>query len=589
LCLWCGSPDTAKVPSDNISKYSRFHHKTLEENGDFPFFRILHPLLQLPRRLKWKYFEAMLPFSLPKLRLLLACAGMFYLQLSCISRDNPWDPIYGCHPDQIAEIRDAYQIELNKLGADRYYGMVAQDTSVFTNKRDQNSGILEIHRILLDSIELLLELNSRTGTLNDSFESCELALPKTPINIGLTFYNQVTSSSLTSAVNSLSADLNTVTALFNEAETICPTQQIFTTVYRDTILLEYDRTISRWNTLIDTLQQYSSAIADSNRIIDSINRMVIREDSLISLYNDSLAACRTTRITDPAKIDTLLDSLQPGDTIALGEGTFNNQIYLEDIGSAEAFITIMGVPYGKTIIDSSNRVQCENAHYIRFEHLVFNCIPKAQNGVRITGGSSNIVFNYCTFSNNSKYGIEAASGSSDLLFTNCRFINNGTDTSIEIIGRGGLRIDQCTNVTFTNILVARNTGIGIDISGSVVDIQQATIADNLLFGLRYSSDVVSEHLCTITKSIFSFNDSVGIYCNNQTAALELTVPDTAGNRFYRNTAGEMGGDTATVNANKPFVSDVDPMYTDRENGGYHIGSTSLLYGSGIGYHYPFGQ
>ncbi len=530
-------------------------------------------------------------FSLPKLRLLFVCTGMFHLLLSCISRDNPWDPINGCHQDQIAEFYTIYQLILDNMGPKRYGSDITQDTTVFTTKRDRNKSILENNREKIDSIQQIIQRNTLATAQNDSSGICEVAIFLTPINFNLMQCEVPTTDALTDAKNALIADLDSATGLFNEAAKICPGQQIFTTEYRDTTLSNYNNTISRWNTLIDSLNTYSLAIADSNRVIDSINRIVLREDSLISRYNDSLLACSPPRITDPAKIDSLLDSLQPGDTLALGEGTFNTQIYLDNIGSEEAYITIMGVPYGKTIIDSSRQVNCSEAHYIRFEHLVFNRNVSAQSGVRITNNSSHIQFNYCTFSRNSKYGIEAVSGSSDLMFTNCRFINNGngTDTSIRIDSRGGLRLDQCTNVTFKNILVARNNGIGIDINASGVDIQQATIADNLLFGLRYASGIESEHTCTIAKAIFSFNDSVGIYCNNQTTTLELLVPDTAGNRFYLNNAGEMGGDTATANANKPYVSDVDPMYTDRENGDYHIGSASLLYGSGIGYQYSYGQ
>ncbi|MBN1760323.1 MAG: right-handed parallel beta-helix repeat-containing protein [Chitinispirillaceae bacterium] len=522
----------------------------------------------------------MSPFNFRHSTHLLIFSGILSLQLTCIERNNPWDPIFGCHPDQVQEYQDHYSGKIDSISERMtgYHAIIAQDSISFITLQQMNVTTLAENTGLKNSIMQRFS-ESREIFIRDSLAgNCETATPRDSIGLQLQQLDATLSTAnISNTLLQLSTDSTEIENIFAETANLCSSQQILTSSYRNLVRAQYPIKKEELYAKINAINSYAAAVADSNRLIDSINFEVHRYDSLVNHYNDSLETCKIPRETNQDSIKVLIDSIQPGDTIALGEGIFHIEIYLQDKGIEGEFITIIGMPNGTTVFDSSARVEINGSNSLRFENLTFSHLWN-DNGTRIINHSSNIHFINCTFCNNLIRGVEMSS-SSNIVFSNCRFIDNGANTvPVDTLGHGGIRIESCTNVTLKNILVARSIGIGIDISNSQVNIQQATVTNNLFYGIRYiSSD--QTHFCNISYSILSYNDTTGIYCNNESSSISVLA--ASGNRFYLNKAGEMAGDQVAVEKNMPFTNDIDPMYTDTFD--YQIGSASNLYNTGIGY------
>ena len=523
--------------------------------------------------------------SLVQYRLLPLFIAIFCMLPACISRNNPWDPVNGCHPDvELPEIRSYYQAKIeattNKLPV--YDSRITLFSSMFDTLTSNNTVTIRKNRTLHDSITGIIGCNDSIALLNSLMSDCEPAQFKN--SIGKTFLRVRTGTSDSIKITSthLQNDRTLVDSLFTAATDTCPGQIVFLPEIRTSLLALYDNRKNTWAGLIDSMDRYAITMADTNRVIDNLNRNVRELDSLIDAYNDSLRFCKLTRLSDSLEIVRRLDSLMAGDTLALDPGVYRPEIYLRNRGTDGTFIVITGAPGGGTVIDGAPRIEIEGSNCIRFENFVFNNIAN-DNGVRIWGGSNSIQFDKCTFSNNAEYGLYAFDGTSDLSITNCVFTRNGEPGESDSLLWSGIRIKDCGNVVLRNILVADNYDIGIDILSSPVELYGATVSDNVLYGLRYGGSNNSG-TCVIQNTIFSFNGSYGIFRNNETTTVDVIVPASTGNRFFGNGLAEMGGNPVIADANKPFLSTEDPLYTDRGQGDYH--TNNPVFGRNIGYQYP---
>ena len=502
-------------------------------------------------------------------------SGTLSLLLTCIERDNPWDPVNyreeGCTDryihqiDSITHLIESYDTTL-----------VKQDSLRFKTLKQTNLTTRDNNASLRKNIEDKLRESNKNFKEDTAADNCETARLRDSIKVQLLRLDKnVTTENIGQAIAQLTADSTAIENRFSEAENLCAGQKALTPSYHTLITRQYPEKKAVWQKLISEINTYSNAINDSNRTVDSLNEVVRVYDSFVNHYNDSLNACKIIRTTDPDTIGKQLDSIQPGDTIALGEGIITGiQINIVDKGNNDDMMVIMGVPGGKTVIESSTRLHLETVSSIIFKHLIFNHTASIQ----IKNDCSNVTFDYCTFNGNPNHGIEALH-SSNLKIENCRFIDNcttGKDTSDTTGDQwAALRLSECLNVILKNILVARTSGYGVEIDGSTVTINKVTITDNTLDGIFYKNSD-TERQCFIGNSIFSFNGGYGIICQNENSA--LSASEASENRYFQNTSGPMGGNEAAIESNGPFTISIDPMYTDTID--YQTGNPKY---TGIGY------
>ena len=105
-------------------------------------------------------------------------------------------------------------------------------------------------------------------------------------------------------------------------------------------------------------------------------------------------------------IDTSIGKLQPGDTLIISEGTYNEKLDIQKSGTADNYITIKGEEGKQVILDGigisardSAMIYLENRSYVRIENLEI-C------NLNTSGTNSGIHINTGTNSNSTSVGIQ---------------------------------------------------------------------------------------------------------------------------------------------------------------------------------------
>jgi hypothetical protein len=505
-----------------------------------------------------------------------------------------WDPYNGCHPtEELPEIQELYKSQLEN-GLKKINALdekVSAYTGSFENTQQRNEDlILPGNKSTSDSIDEIIEANSATMQQNNLLGDCILARQRKliyPDSLNKMVSVGYLKDQVISAIDSLGKNRQSIDTIISEAQNACPKRIVLSKAYIDTVFTEYNVKETQWNTLSGDLSVYAARVESYNKYADSTNRFYKSHDSTSKYYNDSIHFCSLARIYDPVVFKKLIDSIQPGDTIPIDTSIITlDDFKIENKGSPDGeWIVILGNPATKTEIRSRGR-EVAGSKKIRFQNIIFsNCDSGV--GMRVREKSDNIMFVNCEFSGNFGHGFEAES-SRNVYLENCLFLHNGKgDTAIDDTHTShysGLRISLCDqNITARNILVAHNSGRGIDINKSQVSISHATIADNVLDGIYYTGGAY-EGTFTAESSIFCYNKRHGIYRSNETTLIDMFVTAADGNRFYLNDSGAMAGNQQNVTENEPF-SEVNPMFFDKENDNYRIRPESELFEKGIGYQY----
>lgn len=199
-----------------------------------------------------------------------------------------------------------------------------------------------------------------------------------------------------------------------------------------------------------------------------------------------------------------VNQLEAGDTLLIGEGTYEEEVDMVASGNADAFITIQGV--GNVILNGTNLPDYESAFdtkgrdYLRFVNLTINNYRAAVDvrpgsysveidgltadrnnyAVRIDDAIKVTVRNaYATNSNNA---FRATGSSSDLLFEHIETygshdIFDGMDPDY-LNGDGFIFESNVSDVVFRNIISADHWDAGFDIKASNVLIENAEVYGN---------------------------------------------------------------------------------------------------------------
>ncbi|MBN1576008.1 MAG: right-handed parallel beta-helix repeat-containing protein [Chitinispirillaceae bacterium] len=529
-----------------------------------------------------------------RLYLLPGSVAVFALLLFCIERNNPNDPcnwVEEAEKEKKEEVArcSTFYYEINNVINDTtrlsvdHNSLMREASNNFDSIKTINYSIQTKNNIVWDSIFVIDSINRQIEEGNRNID-CNFAIMKksmSPKELSQ-MLAIVEIGSLLSEIESVEQRFHSLVA--DSANQKCP-DTVFTEGYRGTIEAFFDLYKTELSAMDDSISSYKTRIDSSNRIIDSLNREIHGRDSLTDAYNDSLRLCRLPWIEDTAEIQQRIDSIVPGDTIALGVDSVHivNFRFVEK-GTPGLWTVIIGDPSNlskKTTISASGEVFIESSSNIKFVNLIFDDIDNGV-GARIGADADDITFSHCIFRNNYNKGIDAAE-CRNVTIDNCLFLHNG-DSSTDTIEGAGIRIADCRDtIAIVNSLFAHNTGIGIDIHRSDVTIRNCTISDNSIDGTRYTGNTYNGYFVSYS-SLFTFNGRYGIFRENEETTRDVFIAAEGGNRFFGNISGEMGGDPVITEDNKPFIN-VDPMFVDRANDNFRIGAGSPLFGMGIGYRY----
>ena len=267
----------------------------------------------------------------------------------------------------------------------------------------------------------------------------------------------------------------------------------------------------------------------------------------------------TTIVADKDTLMKTIFAAIAGDTIAIAAGAYPVSLRFGNSGTSARPIVVKG-------FDSSSVVHAQpglgilyisGQHSIRFLHVVFD--SSYASGVKIENGSSDIVFDNCTFRNNDYDGLEITD--SDVRATNCVFLRN-KKAGIRISGDATARYA----VTVDNALCAYNTQEGVAIIASPASITHSTISDNVASGIAITSPAGAVR---VVVSIISFNSGAGISGQWDSTAAQITLDSLD---IFSNQQA-----LTLVPAVSPVYWAWDPMFADRGANDYSIGATSEIY------------
>lgn len=207
-----------------------------------------------------------------------------------------------------------------------------------------------------------------------------------------------------------------------------------------------------------------------------------------------------------------LDVLEPGHTLTIMPGTYEEALHMTRSGTSTKKIYIKGQSYTTTLIDGSDVQQdlfyIEEANYIEVSELTFTNAPRA--AVRLSH-SDHILVRNCIVANNGKWGI----------FTD--FSDHTTLSNLDVYGseeEHGIYISNSSDdVVIRNSLIHHNYACGIQINadpsmGGDGISYDCLIENNLIYengwGGGAAINLASVRDTTIQNNIVALNYAGGI-------------------------------------------------------------------------------
>jgi hypothetical protein len=125
-----------------------------------------------------------------------------------------------------------------------------------------------------------------------------------------------------------------------------------------------------------------------------------------------------TFIVKPGEsINDKLKVLQPGDTLLVAAGTYNESLSLPRDGQSGKYIVLKAYPNEKPIIANSTTVLTLSKQWWLIQGLIFDQQGAASDAIKISG--SNSILRGCEIRNGKKDGIDGDTGSANITIENC--------------------------------------------------------------------------------------------------------------------------------------------------------------------------
>lgn len=205
-----------------------------------------------------------------------------------------------------------------------------------------------------------------------------------------------------------------------------------------------------------------------------------------------------------------LDNLEPGDTLSINAGIYNETLYLDRSGSENKKIYIKGKSFDTVILDGISVDRdlffVENAEYIEISGMTFTRAPRA--GLRLSY-AHHVEIRNCVFAGNGRWGV-FTDFSDFTIIENCEAYGSLEEHGIYIS-------NSSDNAVIRNSLVHHNYASGIQIN-----------ADPSMGGDGISSD------CLIENNLIYENGWGGGAAINLASVRNTTIQN---NMIYWNYAG----------------------------------------------------
>ena len=495
--------------------------------------------------------------------------------VSCIQRNNPWDPInYNPHTNPNTQHRDSLiaanllahaQLDSLMLLADSLKRLaLSADTQFSLKTALADSAIAQNNRIVLNNAALRIK-----NTVLDTLQNKSCTSLKTMLDT-------------LRAVDTLHFSINFIQsgalaqALYDAGDSIA--MQFNTLFFPDTVISTIEVGALKTATDSDVIhfQNLRKKQDSTNIVFDSINTSFANANQSLAIENLGILKFNINiPLSYPCNLplataDTIMKSvplLKPGDTLFIAPGSFNIALKVQSVnGTASSHIVIMGDPQGSTVFTSTQNspmVTVDNiSHYVDVVNITFS--GGVNDGALVEQFSGHISFQNCAFTNNQGNGLRILD--SDVKLTNCRFSENDSN---------GVFIQNC-HATVSNVLIANNHKNGIFMAGysltnnepDSLELSNATISDNDSDGVVQQGQY---SYAAIDKCLITFNKRIGIHRESQVSAnapLVLSASD-----LYMNTK-------QNVLSLPPFdslpFSSQNPLYVNKANYNYSIGPGSTV-------------
>ncbi|NLD93824.1 MAG: hypothetical protein GX639_14300 [Fibrobacter sp.] len=507
------------------------------------------------------------------LLLLLVCSVL--LSLTCISRNNPWDPLNGC-PDMLrAEYRSDVEnaIEFSIARVQNGISKLDQFFDDYSISSEYVDSLLRFNDSIRAGFNQITSHNESLRMDNNAAD-CSLTTTLDTFRL-LDTIEHFSPDSITQYTSTFRFDSLLVVSEIETGNKRCPPSGIFTAMQSDALCKPLVEFSQREDSLRRIQNRYLEKYSDKNVSIGKTNDSLLQINATIKNYNDSILAlqlfCRKNPVVNADTLKKRPSTLNPGDTLYIGAATFTNGDFkFSNRGDLLKPIVVIGSPYMNTVFDGMSFVLSVSKNIV-FENLVIQN-AKDSIGVRIEGYCENITFRNCIIRNNAKSGIEASVSYLDLV--NCQIYGNKQDGIY--IEKGQTAIPQLIGA---NLLIVRNGRYGIFSLNTGVKIGKTTISDNDSGGI-YLNDPEEQSLFSFVN--FTYNKNFGVY-KTPTEKPRGTVY-FSGCNFFENSNRDIDIESKYIDSKETLLTE-EPLYIDRASMNYRIAPSSTIYHLSIGYQY----
>lgn len=506
-----------------------------------------------------------------------AISFQFLFEISCINRNNPFDPlnfhpdIIVLNPDSIKHIRDS----TNKFISEKIalYSYSATFDSISENLKNDSTAngiIVKDNNNTHKRNDSLKINNNKIEVFNDTVSSQAMLIEKDFLDTlkWMKLSDTMQQTTLRQIKNTLLTQKNYIRMYIdsiNAAYFIVSKSKldsIYSNEDKDSILQIFDSTTAICESFIEDIIIINQMVNDTNNISISPYNSDIRTTNLaLRAYNDMIKFKRENfKYTIISTVDSLKNKLlyaTAGDTFVLAKGVFTRpSIRFLYSGTLQNPIVIRGQPDMSSVLSIPDILLSGNG-YIQFYNIVFT--GAGISGVKAENISGPISFMNCNFEKNARDGIEIID--SEVHLKNCRILNNGScGLTISSSGNGSSEVD------IENSLIAHNQFHGIQVTSTPIYLHNVTISDNGQNGIHLNNP---ERNLRITNSLITYN-AYGIYYEsgfNGNMIFSINNSD-----LYGNTDDEIHG---TFSWSLDYWT-MQVAYVDRASDDYSIVIGSLI-------------
>lgn len=491
------------------------------------------------------------------------------LAVSCIERNNPFDPIHSGPLIREALLREYAPALDSLLEVEAALGRALETfRGAFQADSARREGILRLNVAIREASARQMDSNAAIETRNrtrpadsleeKSFRGFQQALnPIAPPGF---------EDWLPRRLSAAQATLAFIAGVNGRHHPV----RVYLPDLSDSLQAACSRDSLQYIRLRHGISEYNRQLAAWNLGVAAFNQTAAEENTRIAGYNDSV---RFKRLLGSRQPIVLADSLgarlavaRPGDTLTLAPGIFPIDFNISQSGTPEKPILIAGFPGRRTILIPALRrdgpgnqaLMVSRKGYLRFQDLVFR--GGRESAVRIVDQSAGVVFERCVFDSSQGAGLVALDSELDLI-----------DCIATANGEAGIVLGGAPTTGFklrlTHVLSVGNGGPGLATTSQHLTVRNGTFAHNGGDGVRVDSPLQP---LVILNSIIAGNRGHGI--SRQATIIHPEFLEVGGSVVHGNVLGDWNLpklDSAHAARLRAATLDADPEFRDPAALDYH--------------------